>query len=148
MIGTTLGHYRVLQQLGDVYVAEDTKLGRRVALRLLPLDVVADPARLQRFDREAKAVAALSHPNILSIYSDEDADGVRFLTLELVEGKTLTELIPPGGLPLEDLLRLAVPLVDAVAFAHEFGIVHGDLTPANIMGAEDGRLKVLGFGLG
>jgi Tol biopolymer transport system component len=152
MIGTTLGHYRVLEKLGaggmgEVYAAEDTKLQRRVALKLLPSDMAADPERLQRFQREARAVAALNHPNVVTIYSVEEADGVQFLTMELVEGKTLDDLIPEGGLPLEDLLRLAVPLVDAVAAAHEHGIVHRDLKPANVMLATDGRLKVLDFGL-
>ena len=108
--------------------------------------MAADPERLQRFQREARAVAALNHPNIVTIYSVEEADGVQFLTMELVEGKTLAEVIPDGGLPLEDLLRLAVPLVEAVAVAHEHGIVHRDLKPANVMlakrrPAEGARLR-------
>ncbi len=152
MIGTGLGHYRVLEKLGaggmgEVYAAEDTTLGRRVALKRLPLEMAADPERLQRFQREARAIAALNHPNVVTIYSVEEADGVQFLTMELVEGKTLGDLIPEGGLPLEELLRLAVPLVDAVAAAHQHGIVHRDLKPANVMLATDGRLKVLDFGL-
>ena len=152
MIGTTLGHYRVLEKLGEggmgeVYAAEDAKLQRRVALKLLPPELAADPERLQRFQREARAIAALNHPNVVTIYSVEEADGVQFLTMELVEGKTLGDLIPEGGLPLEELLRLAVPLVEAVAFAHQHGIVHRDLKPANVMLAADGRLKVLDFGL-
>jgi Tol biopolymer transport system component len=152
VIGTGLGHYRVLEKLGaggmgEVYAAEDTTLGRRVALKRLPLEMAADPERLQRFQREARAIAALNHPNVVTIYSVEEADGVQFLTMELVEGKTLGDLIPEGGLPLEELLRLAVPLVDAVAAAHQHGIVHRDLKPANVMLATDGRLKVLDFGL-
>ncbi len=152
MTGTTLGHYRILAKLGEggmgeVYAAEDTKLQRRVALKLLPSDMAADPQRLQRFQREARAIAALNHPNVVTIYSVEEADGVQFLTMELVEGKTLGELIPPDGLPLEELLRLALPLVDAVAAAHQHGIVHRDLKPANVMLASDGRVKVLDFGL-
>jgi Tol biopolymer transport system component len=152
MIGTTLQHYRIVAKLGEggmgeVYAAEDSKLQRRVALKLLPPDMATDPERLQRFQREARAIAALNHPNVVTIYSVEEADGVRFLTMELVEGKTLGELIPGEGLPLEELLRLAVPLVDAVAAAHEQGIVHRDLKPANVMLAHDGRLKVLDFGL-
>jgi Tol biopolymer transport system component/tRNA A-37 threonylcarbamoyl transferase component Bud32 len=152
LLGTTLGHYRVLEKLGaggmgEVYAAEDTKLQRRVALKLLPPELAADPERLQRFQREARAIAALNHPNVVTIYSVEEADGVQFLTMELVEGKTLGDLIPEGGLPLEELLRLAVPLVEAVAFAHQHGIVHRDLKPANVMLAADGRLKVLDFGL-
>jgi Tol biopolymer transport system component len=152
VIGTTLGHYRVLEKLGaggmgEVYAAEDTTLGRRVALKRLPPEMAADPDRLHRFQREARAVAALNHPNIVTIYTVEEADGVQFLTMELVEGQTLAEAIPTGGLPLEGLLKLAVPLVEAVAFAHQHGIVHRDLKPANIMLTADGRLKVLDFGL-
>ena len=152
MIGTTLQHYRIVGKLGEggmgeVYAAEDTKLQRRVALKLLPPDMAADPERLQRFQREARAIAALNHPNVVTIYSVEETDGVQFLTMELVEGKTLGELIPEDGLPLEELLRLALPLVDAVAAAHEHGIIHRDLKPANVMLASDGRLKVLDFGL-
>jgi len=152
MIGTTLQHYRIVGKLGaggmgEVYAAEDTKLQRRVALKLLPPEMAGDPERLQRFQREARAIAALNHPNVVTIYSVEEADGVQFLTMELVEGKTLGDIIPEGGLPLEELLRLAVPLVDAVAAAHQHGIVHRDLKPANVMLATDGRLKVLDFGL-
>jgi len=152
VIGTALGHYRVLEKLGaggmgEVYAAEDTTLGRRVALKRLPAEMAADPDRLHRFQREARAVAALNHPNIVTIHTVEEADGVQFLTMELVEGKTLAQAIPKGGLPLEELLKLAVPLVEAVAFAHQHGIVHRDLKPANIMLTADGRLKVLDFGL-
>jgi eukaryotic-like serine/threonine-protein kinase len=152
MIGTTLLHYRILGKLGkggmgEVYAAEDTKLQRRVALKLLPSEVATDRDRLQRFQREARAVAALNHPNVVTIYSVEETGGVQFLTMELVEGKTLGDLIPPDGLPLEELLRLALPLVDAVAAAHQQGIVHRDLKPANVMLAGDGRVKVLDFGL-
>ena len=152
MIGTTLAHYRVIGRLGaggmgEVYAAEDTTLQRRVALKLLPPGMAADPEHLQRFQREARAIAALNHPNVVTIYSVEEADGVQFLTMELVEGRTLAEVIPKGGLPVDALLNLAVPLVDAVVAAHAHGIIHRDLKPANIMLASDGRLKVLDFGL-
>jgi eukaryotic-like serine/threonine-protein kinase len=152
MVGTRLQHYRILRKLGsggmgEVYAAEDEKLQRQVALKLLPPDMAADPERLQRFQREARAVAALNHPNVVTIYSVEEADGVHFLTMELVEGSTLDEVIPQGGLPLERILALAGPLIEAVAFAHEHGIIHRDLKPANIMLTGDGRLKVLDFGL-
>jgi Tol biopolymer transport system component len=152
MIGTTLHHYRIEGRLGaggmgEVFVAEDTTLGRRVALKRLPPEMAADPERLRRFQREARAVAALNHPNIVTIYSVEEASGVHFLTMELVEGKTLSDLIPATGLPLAEFLKVAVPLVEAVAFAHEHGIVHRDLKPANIMLADNGRVKVLDFGL-
>jgi len=152
MIGRTLHHYRIVDQLGtggmgEVYAAEDLKLQRKVALKLLPPDTAADPERLQRFQREARAVAALNHPNVVTIYSVEEADDIHFLTMELVEGKTLAEIIPAEGMALEEALTLAIPLVDAVASAHEHGIVHRDLKPANVMLATDGRLKVLDFGL-
>jgi tetratricopeptide (TPR) repeat protein/predicted Ser/Thr protein kinase len=152
MIGETLGHYRILRPLGkggmgEVFAAEDTKLGRTVALKVLPPELSQDPDRRQRFEREARAVAALNHPHIVTIYSVEEADGVPFLTMELIEGRPLSELIPPQGLPLERFLQLAVPLADAVSAAHQRGIVHRDLKPANVMVTDDGRLKVLDFGL-
>jgi serine/threonine protein kinase len=152
MIGRTLHHYHILRALGsggmgEVYVAEDTKLHREVALKLLPRDMAADPERLKRFQREAQAVAALNHPNVVTIYAVEEAERVHFITMELVEGKTLTDLIPERGLPLQEFLRLAVPLADAIAAAHQRGIVHRDLKPANIMVTTEGRLKVLDFGL-
>jgi Tol biopolymer transport system component len=152
MVGTRLHHYRILRKLGsggmgEVYAAEDEKLQRQVALKLLPPDMAADPERLQRFQREARAVAALNHPNVVTIYSVEEADGVHFLTMEVVEGRTLSDVIPADGLPLDALLKLAVPLAEAVAFAHEHGIIHRDLKPANVMLTSDGRLKVLDFGL-
>jgi Tol biopolymer transport system component len=152
MIGTTLHHYRIVRALGrggmgEVYIAEDTKLHREVALKLLPGDMAADAERLQRFQREAQAVAALNHPNVVTIYTVEEADSVHFITMELVEGETLERMIPKRGLPLPELLRLAVPLADAIAAAHQRGIVHRDLKPANIMVTAEGRLKVLDFGL-
>jgi eukaryotic-like serine/threonine-protein kinase len=152
MIGTTLGHYRIVRQLGtggmgEVYVAEDTTLGRQVALKVLPSTMAGDPERRQRFEREAKAVAALNHPNIITIHSVESAGDVLFLTMELVDGKTLDDLIPPHGLPIDHILKLAIPLTDAVSAAHQRGITHRDLKPTNIMVTADGRLKVLDFGL-
>jgi Tol biopolymer transport system component len=152
MIGTTLLHYRIIRPLGrggmgEVYAAEDTKLNRIVALKVLAGLTAADPERLSRFQREAKAIAALNHPNVVTIYSVEDADGVAFLTMELVEGKALDALIPRRGMTPAALLELAVPLTDAVSAAHQRGIVHRDLKPSNIMVGKDGRLKVLDFGL-
>jgi eukaryotic-like serine/threonine-protein kinase len=152
MIGSTLLHYRIIRPLGrggmgEVYAAEDTKLNRTVALKVLPQMTAADPERLSRFQREAKAIAALNHPNIVTIYSVEDADGVHFLAMELVEGKPLGALIPSGGMKPPALFDLAVPLADAVSAAHQRGIVHRDLKPSNIMVGADGRLKVLDFGL-
>ena len=152
MIGSTIGHYRVLEKLGsggmgEVYLAEDTTLDRRVALKILAPALAADQDRRERFLREAKAVAALSHPNIVTVHSVAQEGDVTFLTMELVDGKTLAELIPADGLPLDRLLGWAIPLADAIAAAHDRGITHRDLKPANVMVTTDGRLKVLDFGL-
>jgi Tol biopolymer transport system component len=152
MVGRTLLHYRILRRLGgggmgEVYAAVDERLQRQVALKVLPPDMAADPERLQRFQREARAVAALNHPHVVTLYSVEEDAGVHFLTMELVEGNTLAEIIPASGLPLGQLLKLAAPLVEAVAFAHEHGIIHRDLKPSNVMLGSDGRLRVLDFGL-
>ena len=127
--GARLGHYDVTALLGEggmgqVWQATDRKLNRQVALKVLPPDTAADPERLDRFQREAQVIAALNHPNVVTIYSVEEADATHFLTMELVEGKTLVEVIPPQGLTLKDLLALAIPLTDAVSAAHERGIVH------------------------
>ena len=153
MIGKTLLHYKVVSQIGkggmgEVYVAEDTKLGRRVALKILPSEVAADAERRKRFEREAKAVAALNHPNIVTMFSVEEVDGIHFTTMELVVGETLTTLIPEKhGFPLSQLLNRAIDLADAVSAAHRQGITHRDLKPDNVMVSDEGRLKVLDFGL-
>ena len=152
MVGERLSHYRIVAKLGsggmgEVYLAEDTKLDRRVALKVLPPDAAEEPARLERFKREAKAVAALNHPNIVTIHSVEEADGRHFLTMELVEGRTLDQLIPGGGMTLDRFFEVAIPLSDALAAAHERGITHRDLKPANVMVTEDRRVKILDFGL-
>jgi eukaryotic-like serine/threonine-protein kinase len=152
MIDRTLAHYRItavigIGGMGKVYRATDTKLGRDVALKVLPQETSADPARLERFQREARALAALDHPGIVSVFSVEEADGIHFLTMQLVEGRSLDQLIPPGGLPSAQILEIAEALCDALAAAHEKGIIHRDLKPANIMVGEKGRIKVLDFGL-
>src|SRR5215831_2088800 len=152
MLGTTLGHYKIERSLGrggmgEVYSAVDLKLHRPVALKVLPVTSAGQPEARERFEREAKAVAALNHPNIVTIHSVEEENGVVFLTMELIEGKTLAELIPKGGMRLEQLLKLAIPLADAVSAAHQQGITHRDLKPANVMVTDDGRVKVLDFGL-
>jgi eukaryotic-like serine/threonine-protein kinase len=150
--GTRLGPYEIQSPIGaggmgEVYKARDTRLDRTVAIKILPPDVSADPDRRARFEREAKAVAALNHPNIVTIYAVEDADGVPFFSMEYVDGRTLAQLIPPRGLPLDEVLRITIPLTDAVAAAHERGILHRDLKPANVMMTAEGRVKVLDFGL-
>jgi eukaryotic-like serine/threonine-protein kinase len=148
----TLGHYSILESLGSggmgqVYLAEDTLLHRKVALKVLLDDAAADVERRERFKREARAIAALSHPNIVTIYSVEEDAGRLFLTMEYVDGKPLTEAIPRDGMALDKLLAIAIPLADAVAAAHQAGIIHRDLKPANIMLTAEGRVKVLDFGL-
>jgi TolB-like protein len=150
--GTKLGSYEVRAALGaggmgEVYRATDTKLGRDVALKVLPVEMAHDAERLGRFRREAKVLAQLDHPNIVTIYSVEEAEGVHFLTMQLVEGLPLDRLINQNGLPIEQIVEIAEGLADALAAAHEKGIVHRDLKPANVMVTNEGRVKVLDFGL-
>src|SRR6266446_6523458 len=133
--------------MGEVYRATDTKLGRDVALKVLPAEMARDPERLARFQREARAVAALNHPHIVTLYSVEEAEGVHFLTMELVSGQSLDRHMSEGGLPVERIVEIASALAEALAAAHEKSIVHRDLKPANVMVTEDGRVKVLDFGL-
>jgi non-specific serine/threonine protein kinase len=133
--------------MGVVYRAEDPELGREVALKLLPAEMADNPKRLERFRREAKAVAAINHPNIVTIHSIESVETTHFLTMELVEGESLDNIIPPGGMPLAKVFEIAVPLADALSSAHERGIVHRDLKPANVMVTGENRIKVLDFGL-
>jgi serine/threonine protein kinase/tetratricopeptide (TPR) repeat protein len=147
-----LGTYEIVGPLGaggmgEVYRARDTRLGREVAIKVLPADVASSPDRLARFEREARTVAGLNHPNIVVLHSVEDEDGIRFLTMELVEGQTLSTLVFPGGLQLPKLLELAIPLTDALVAAHEKGVIHRDLKPGNVMVTKEGRVKVLDFGL-
>jgi serine/threonine protein kinase/WD40 repeat protein len=154
--GELLLHYRLIEKIGEggmgaVWKAEDTRLRRHVALKFLPQEMSADPDRRARFEREAQAVAALNHPNIVTLHSVERADtpagSVHFITMELVEGRTLSETLPNGGFPLQQLLEIAVPLVDAVSSAHRSGITHRDLKPDNLMVDSEDRLRVLDFGL-
>jgi len=148
----TIAHYRILSKLGQggmgaVYRATDTKLGREVAIKVLPAFFAEDPDRLARFTREAKVLASLNHPNIAQIYGIEESNGVRALVMELVPGKTLGALVKPGPLPIETALNYAKQIADALEAAHEKGITHRDLKPANIMVTPEGVVKVLDFGL-
>jgi TolB-like protein/Tfp pilus assembly protein PilF len=152
MIGQTLNHYQVLREIGrgamgQVFLARDLRLDRPVALKLLPPALVTDEKRRKRFDRESKALAALNHPNIVTIHSIEESEGQPFLVMEHIQGKSLEELIPLQGLPLDRYFELALPMVEAVDCAHQAGIVHRDLKPANIMVRDDGVLKVVDFGI-
>ncbi|MGD8330733.1 MAG: protein kinase [Acidobacteriota bacterium] len=152
VVGEFLGRYEIVRALGSgamgqVYAAYDETLAREVALKVLRAQFSDDFERRQRFEREAKAIAALDHPNIVTVYSVEEDNGTHFITMQLVEGKTLDEVVPSGGLSINTFLELAVRLVEAVAAAHRKGIVHRDLKPSNVMVTEDGRLKVLDFGL-
>ena len=147
--GSRVGHYEVIGLLGTggmgrVYRARDVRLQREVALKVLQID---SPDRRERFEREALAVAALNHPNIVTIYSVEEIEGMPCLTMELVNGEPLTARVAAGGLTLDRLLDLAIPIADAIGVAHRTGIVHRDLKPANVMVTPDGRVKVLDFGL-
>jgi len=150
--GIRLGPYEVLAPLGtggmgEVYRARDTRLGRDVAIKVLPAERLADEGRRRRFAQEARAASALNHPNIVTIHEIESAEGVDFIVMELVAGKTLDGLIPRHGMRLGEVLRIAIPLADALAAAHGAGIVHRDLKPANVMVTPEGVVKVLDFGL-
>jgi eukaryotic-like serine/threonine-protein kinase len=150
--GARLGPYEVLAPLGaggmgEVYRARDTKLGRDVALKVLPESFIADPDRVGRFEREAKTLASLNHPNIGGIHGLQEASGVTALVLELVEGPTLADRIAQGPIPVDEVLPIAKQIADALEAAHEQGIIHRDLKPANIKVRPDGTVKVLDFGL-
>src|SRR5262245_27904616 len=150
--GQSVGHYRIVRQIGKggmgaVFLAEDTRLHRKVALKVLPPEMGSDASHLERFRREAQAVAALNHPHIVTIYSVEEQDGTHFLTMELVDGVSLDHRLHPAELPMEQVFDIGIALADALAAVHEKGIIHRDLKPANVMLTQDGRVKVLDFGL-
>ncbi len=152
MIGQTLGHYRVAEKLGaggmgEVYRATDPKLGRDVALKVLPPAVAREPERLARFEREARVLASLNHPNIAAIYGFEQAGGVPFLVLEYVPGPTLGERLASGKSPVPEILQICRKIAEALEEAHEKGIIHRDLKPANVKVTPEGKVKVLDFGL-
>src|SRR5829696_10431846 len=152
MIGTTLSHYRIEDRLGQggmgvVYRAVDTRLGRAVAIKVIAPDAVGDRDRRDRFLTEARSASALNHPNIVTIYEVDLANGMDFLVMELVSGQPLNEVIPPAGLPLEQALELAEQIANALATAHAAGMVHRDIKPANNVISDTGQAKMLDFGL-
>src|SRR6266850_1831055 len=142
MTGRTIGHYRILEQLGAggmgvVYKALDTHLDRFIAIKVLPPEKVADAERKRRFVQEAKAASALNHPNIITIYDIASENGADFIVMEYVQGKTLDALVPRKGLRLNETLKLAIQMADALAKAHSAGIIHRDLKPTNVMVTDD-----------
>ena len=152
MIGRTIGHYEIIEKIGEggmgaVYKARDIRLDRSVALKMLPGEWVANAERKRRFALEAKAASALNHPNIITIYDIDVADGVDFIAMEYVAGHTLADMIPPDGMEPARAIQFGAQIADALATAHQSGIVHRDLKPSNIMVNEQGRVKVLDFGL-
>ena len=152
VVGQTLSHYRILEKIGEggmgeVYRAEDTSLKREVAIKVLPDRFTEDPERLARFEREAKLVASLNHPNLAAIYESEEADGKRFLVLELVKGETLAERLTKGPLPVEEALKVCLQVAKGIEAAHEEGVIHRDLKPANVQITPEGKVKILDFGL-
>jgi eukaryotic-like serine/threonine-protein kinase len=150
--GIKLGSYEIVAPLGaggmgEVYEARDTKLGRNVAIKVLPAAFVNDPERLSRFQREARMLAALNHPNIATIHGFEHSDGVHYLVMELVTGQTLAELLKSGPLRVEETVKIAGQIAEALEAAHEKTVIHRDLKPANVKVTPEGRVKVLDFGL-
>ena len=150
--GSRLGPYEVLAAIGaggmgEVYRARDTRLGREVAIKVLPSELSSDPDRLGRFEQEARSASALNHPNIVTVHDIGRADGVAYIAMELVEGKTLREVLLPGSLSTKQILRIGVQAAEGLARAHSVGIVHRDLKPENLMIARDGLVKILDFGL-
>src|SRR6266852_1646946 len=150
--GTRLGPYEIVSALGaggmgEVYRAHDTKLGRDVALKILPDTFATDPERRARFQREAQVLASFNHPHIGAIYGFEESNGIRALVLELVDGPTLADRIAQGAIPLDEALPIGRQIAEALEAAHERGVIHRDLKPANIKVRPDGTVKVLDFGL-
>jgi serine/threonine protein kinase len=152
MVGRTISHYEILEKLGEggmgvVYRARDTRLGRTVALKILPAEALAKPDRKVRFMQEARTASALNHPNIVTIHEIDSCDGTDFMAMEYVPGKTLGAWIGRKGLKIGEVLKLSVQIADATAAAHAAGIIHRDLKPSNVIVTEKGTAKVLDFGL-
>ena len=149
--GTRLGPYEILSALGaggmgEVYKARDTRLDRTVAIKILPETLAADPQFRERFDREARAISQLTHPHICTLYDVGEQQGTAFLVMEYLEGETLADRLKKGALPLDDALKIAIQIADALSTAHRHGIVHRDLKPGNVMLTKAGA-KLLDFGL-
>jgi len=145
--GAKLGSYEVVAQIGaggmgEVYQAHDTKLGRDVAIKVLPAAFVNDPERLSHFQREARLLAQLNHPNIATIYGLEHSDGVHFLIMELVPGETLAQRVKAGPVPVEEALKIAVQIAEALEAVHEKSIIHRDLKPANVKVTPEGKVNL------
>ena len=150
--GTRLGPYEIVKEIGAggmglVFLARDTRLERLVAIKTVPPHVSSDDLRVRRFAEEARAAAAISHPNIAAVYDVAESGGVNYIALELVEGRTLAAQIAEGPIPLSELLPIAIQLSDAIEAAHGRGIIHRDIKPANVMLTPGGHVKVLDFGL-
>src|SRR5437660_10739555 len=152
MLGTTIAHYRILRKIGSggmgvVYEAEDPKLGRNVALKILPPELLSDSQRLGRFVREARAAAQLEHPNIGVVHEIGQADNTQYIVMELIRGETLSQLVARRCLSLGQVIALAIEIAEGLGRAHEKGILHRDLKPGNIMVTDDGHAKIIDFGL-
>src|SRR2546422_2759162 len=150
--GVTLSHYHIVSKIGaggmgEVYLAQDTKLERKVALKILPADVAAHPDRMRRFVQEAKAASALNHPNIITIYEIDETDSGHFIATEFIDGETLRERLCSAPMKLGEVLDVAAQIASALSAAHAVGIVHRDVKPENVMLRRDGIVKVLDFGL-
>src|SRR6266700_2062312 len=152
LAGTRLGPYEVISLLGsggmgEVYRARDTRLNRDVALKVLPASLAQDPERLARFEREAQLLASLNHAHIATLYGMEESGAVRALVMELVEGRTLADMIEQGRIPMDEAVPMALQIAEAFEYAHGHGVVHRDLKPANVKVSPEGAVKVLDFGL-
>ncbi len=150
--GSRFGAYEILSPLGaggmgEVYRARDTRLGREVAIKILPGNLHPDRRRIERFEQEARSASALNHPNIVTIYELGEVDGTSYISMELVEGEAVRELLASGSIPLPKVIQIAAQIADGLAKAHSAGIVHRDLKPENVMVSRDGLVKILDFGV-